>query len=269
MRQPLPQPDQSFDEFSFELNNAPAPLTPASLRKRSMLGRSVDKMEIPGVVLSRPAAGSSFELVFANHIEESDFRITGKLVPLSKTLLVSPSVPVSIPILRLSGSDGHCHYHTPAQSPCLIETSQPPKLVWVDQRGVSIPLPTHEPIKGDINISLKRLRGSTRKMITSFPWPKRGQEVSIQLPKDESGDGFYGVELVKAAMRGRALPRALIRADGEYQVQIGKGEGMEGLCVVELEVEDEYFRDERDLPMFEGAVGSLTLDLSEAGWNGK
>jgi hypothetical protein len=239
MKQSLPD-DSRIDEFSFENQDDSGSRTvmPTFPQERVV--------KVPDT----PTPAKLFDLIFDDEGERS-FVVEGILVPLFPTL-VSGSVPVGIPFVR----GGECQITCPNSSlvNTEIDTSATSigQFTWVDIYGSPIPSSTI-PIKGDIRVRLMKDTWGSVRMSILFPCP-RG-EVAFDLGKGK-------VQLRKAEVDGQPV-RYCQTGAGENEIRLGSE--THGMAEVGLDL------GERDisLPHFEGAVGTMIVELRGAGWESK
>lgn len=245
-----------MDEYSFELGHTATPSTP---EVRSVMG-DMARNGPAGIVLARPAPAQYLEMEFEGEVEEAEIRLSGRLIPLSKSLLVSPAIPVDIPMFRLPNGDGKCQLGMPGRS-AIVDMTDPGTLRWEDDTQPIVRSPISGAIRGDIQVKLRRSEAG-HQMTIAFTWPKRPSELAFTLPRPAAGK--VEVKVIKAAMRAKSLPRAVVNTDNGATVHIARGDSeIEGNCEVVIQLGAEVI-----LPVFEGAEGKMKVELVGPGWDG-
>jgi hypothetical protein len=188
--------------------------------------------------------------------------IRGTLVPLSRLTLVSPAVPVPIPFIRVEGAQ-QCEVICPgAEEETVRETSGTSigMFAWTDKRGKSIPAAAAGLVKGDVRVRVEKAWGHDT-LHVRFPWPRRAGEMAFEIPRGETD-----VRVARAQLRGTALPRAVTPQGEGVRVHLkGSGDGVAEVVLEIGEAEDGTVV----LPRFEGAVGTMTVELVGNAWGGE
>lgn len=267
LRQTLPA-DMKVEDFSFELNGlgsdpklGTTPRTPMSTTKGSP---SHAQKHVASLVvdLSEPLPGRLFELEFSGVEMDRQVAIRGTLVPLSRLTLVSPAVPVPIPFIRVEGAQ-QCEVICPgAEEETVRETSGTSigMFAWTDKRGKSIPAAAAGLVKGDVRVRVGKAWGHDT-LHVRFPWPRRAGEMAFEIPRGETD-----VRVARAQLRGTALPRAVTPQGEGVRVHLkGSGDGVAEVVLEIGEAEDGTVV----LPRFEGAVGTMTVELVGNAWGGE
>lgn len=290
LRQKIPAHLGKMEDFSFEMGNAsidtskprtplakpstPTPLsgvtpTSAGLRDSSQSAREVARVRKP---IGRPAPARLFDLTLT---ASSTFAIQGVLVPMSRLTLVSPSLPLPIPFVRIDGvgsrisTDHLCEITCPAANLTLpVETGRTVEIApdtntigtfsWTDDHSQLLPERVGE-INGNVNVLVERDVWGGLTMHIRLPWPTRTTEVGFTIPSSD-------VRLVRATSRGGAVPRALCIMDTETIIRLGEVDdvrrGVMGTVEVVLETRA---ASSVPLPVFRGK-GKLSIRLKGEDW---
>ncbi|ORY32163.1 hypothetical protein BCR39DRAFT_524423 [Naematelia encephala] len=255
-------PDMSLDEFSFEMNSFD------TSRPRTPIGRRAETPPTTGLNLEPPQAGSSFDLRFretGRHV----IVLEATIVPLDPLLLVSPSVPVKIPIIRLDSSElsvdcPAASLGTKALSASDIvnsETGDIGAFIWTNG-GRPIPQPSGT-MQGDVLVRIQQKRWWTQSLSISFKWPKEAREICFTLPVPRDS-----IRVDRANISGIAMPRALTETEGECEVRFGRtSNSLLGSVEIILEVEMGN-EGEVAVPWLKDGNGKITVKLTGDNWRG-
>jgi hypothetical protein len=203
-----------------------------------------------------------FELECSGVEMDKQVAVRGTLVPLSRLTLVSPAVPVPIPFIRVEGAQ-QCEVICPGAEEETIRDASGTSVgvfSWTDKRGKSIPTAAAGLVKGDVRVRVEKAWGHDT-LHVRFPWPRRAGEMAFEIPR-----GATYVRVARAQLRGATLPRAVIPQGEGVRVQLkGSGDGVAEVVLEIGETEDGMMA----LPRFEGAVGTMTVELVGKGWGGE
>ncbi|WRT68697.1 uncharacterized protein IL334_005677 [Kwoniella shivajii] len=269
MRQTLPSLGDKMEDFSFELSSLEQkPLTPKSLRK-SPLQMLVNSTSSSNGKWDEPREGNMFSLYFEDQGDRS-ITVQATLVPIDQLMLISPSLPVKIPFVRIGDErNTQCQVQcpsatygsasTPSSEMELINTSLGGSFTWTD--GIGHPLSIRGGrLKGNVFVKLRR---STWGIITAsmtFPFPKNSEEVGFIIPL--SGE----MRISKTTLDGAEVPKAVYSHDGKSNIRIAKREEKAG-GTVEFEWDVASFsKGDIGLPTFEDAEGELKVELIGDDW---
>jgi hypothetical protein len=300
MHQTLPAGDSlRMDEYSFEMGDqsreaalAPSsrpgtPMMNASLASKGTAGRQSlsghgdryrENEGDRGALSVRLPRGQA---VVANELmvhfdagadgEAASIVITGTLIPLRQTLLISSSAPTPIPVLSV-GNDAQRAFdltygHSPDSPSYVDPADQTPVVDWRDARGHSLPPARHAGVSSLIN-RVSRDAWGKQSATVEFAWKGDG-EVILQLPRAEASDGS-GVRVVAASAGGRALQHAVVQTEEGLAVVLGSGvSGVtpRGTARVCLESADT----DRVLLVHcpEATEGDMQVELLYANWPGE
>lgn len=146
--------------------------------------------------------------------------LEGTLVPISRLTLVSPTLPLAIPFIRVdtTGVSQECEVtcvgSTRAEG--LANTALPSigSLHWTDDDELQ-PFEAKLPIiDGDVQVRLMRDSWGLVSMHIDFAWPKRASEIGFSIPSPD-------VRLDKATSAVEAVPTASHVTDDETTFRIG------------------------------------------------
>jgi hypothetical protein len=257
------------EDFSFELNGlgfdptlGTTPRTPMSTTNGSPSHAHHEHAASLVVDLPEPLPGHLFELEFSGVEMDKQVAIRGTLVPLSRLTLVSPAAPVPIPFIRVDGIQ-QCEVVCPgAEGETVRDTTGTSvgTFAWTDKRGKSIPTAAADLVKGDVRVRIEKAWGHDT-LHVRFPWSRRAGEMVFEIPRGETE-----VRVARAQLRGTALPRAVIPKGEGVRVHLkGSGDGVAEVVLEIGEAEDGAVV----LPRFEGAVGTMTVELVGKAWGGE
>ncbi|WVQ80027.1 hypothetical protein IAT38_002128 [Cryptococcus sp. DSM 104549] len=298
MRQTLPAPaDMNIDDYSFELSGeqSPArlrPATPSGVRRSPTLSSSPTPSRgkaLNAPVLREPRVSRLFDLYFSEGGERG-IVLQGTLVPLSPLTLVSAHLPCRLPLVTFcspssSTTPQQCHVQCPSarygkdsstpptSEPTLIDVTLGGTFTWINERSSSVSASIRDKevsrVRGSVKTRLRRNAWGVVSMSVIFPFPRRAEETGFSLYSHGSLAGE--VRITRATVDGVPASRCLYTWEGEgegeestgrTEVRVGKKGREGGLVEIVLEMSGETV----GMPVFEGSVGTGSVELVGDGW---
>ncbi|WVF67645.1 hypothetical protein IAT40_002404 [Kwoniella sp. CBS 6097] len=283
MRQTFPAPiDMKMEDYSFELSasmeppksthSAPATLKKSPLAANPMLVSST-RSSVRGSG-SEIKSGRIFNVYFDSDDDstEKTLALQGTLIPNSKSLLVSSTLPIRIPLVVVNGQrDTQCQMQCPnaqygsgtlpTSDVELVQIEQGGIFGWTDDNGQPLP-PKSMTIRGDVRIKLRKSVWGVISANITFPFPRLEDEAGFLIPYQAGGE----VKFSRATIDGIPIPKSVYDDGTKVDLRMGKREGKAGGAVsMELEILPSS-TGVVTLPIFEGNEGEVSVTFVGEEW---
>ncbi|WVQ68559.1 uncharacterized protein L199_006768 [Kwoniella botswanensis] len=278
MRQtfPLLNGSDRIEDFSFELSSIEQqnqkPLTPKTLRKSPLPMLVNSTSSSTQSKWDEPRYGRLFNLYFKEE-DSGDRTITiqGTLIPLDKMLLVSSSLPVKIPFIKIDNAESNqclvecpsAIYGTATQSSSdtgLVDVSLGGKLFWTGSDGSTLEV-NNGMIKGDVRVRIRRSPWGVIMASMRFPFPPKSDEVGFSLKHVDQ------IRVIRTSVDGVEVPRAMYEDGGISRIRIGQRDKRSTGGTVEVEWDMILGpKVEIALPYFDNAEGEMKVELVGEEW---